>query len=136
MRAETDECIGEARALLRTVLVFNDVALRVNWNAVDGEQEIAALDAGTGTGRSRRYLDGSDAFGAGSPQDPILDLMPSGVSDNVRGAERPEKDGHGKRQGGAAPNAPPGLWRLRSSRARRQGVAGTRDWTWHHSLSI
>ena len=63
MRAETDEGIGEARALFRIVLVLNDVGLRVNGNTIDGEKEIAPLDAGAGRGRLRRHLIGRDTFG-------------------------------------------------------------------------
>ena len=129
MRAETDEGIGEARARFRIVLVFNDVGLRVNWNTIDGEKEIAPLDSGPGRGRLRRHLVGRDTFGAGTPEDSVFDLMPLGGSDDVRGAERPEKEGDGKRKGRATPDPPAGLGRFRSSRSSRQGVAGVRDWT-------
>jgi hypothetical protein len=112
------------------VLVVNDVSLRVNGNAIDGEEEVAALDAGSGTGRSGSYLDGGDAFRAGTPQNPVLDFMPPGISDDVGDAERTEQEHDGQRKDRAAPHPPPGLGWLRSSRSKRQlrVVRRRRDW--------
>jgi hypothetical protein len=108
------------------VLVFDDIGLRVNWNAVDGEEEVAALDAGHGTGRSVGYLDGSDAFGAGIPEDAVLDVMPPGVADDVRGAESSEKDDNGKRKSRPSPHPPAGFNGHRSAGAGSQLSLGSR----------
>ena len=120
----------------RGVLVFDDVGLRVNRNAVDGEKEIAALDAGAGAGRSGGYLDGRDTFGAGTPEDAVLDLMPPGVGDDVRDAERRREGGQRQAQRQCGPRPASGLRQAPLVPPSGRRVARVHDWAWRHSLSI
>ena len=122
LRAEAGEGVGQARAGSGGVLVFDDVGLRLNRGAVDGEQEVAALDSGAGAGRPGGHLDGGEAFGARAPENAVLNLVPFGVGGDVRDAESGEKNDDGERKNRSAPHPPAGFGRLRPRR-RELGLA-------------
>jgi hypothetical protein len=85
--AEADQRVLERRARGAAVLVFDDVGAPFDGHAVDGEQDVAALQAGAGGRRPVGYLGHHDALGPIGPEDAVLDLMGLGAERDVRDTE-------------------------------------------------
>jgi hypothetical protein len=119
LRSEPREGIGEARARSSGVLVFDHVRFRLNRGPVDGKQQVAAFDSGTGARRPGCDLDGRDAFGVRGPENTVFNLIPSGMSDNVRDAQPGKKKHNADREDRPPPRTPTRLGRF-CSRGRVQ----------------
>src|ERR1051326_1132675 len=87
---KTQQRVGEPRAFVAAMLVFDDVGRRLNRRAVDREQHVAALQACGIRGRSGDDLDRGDPFAALIPEDPVFDFVPARVQRDVREAKGQE----------------------------------------------
>src|SRR5204863_5786804 len=108
------ERVGETRARPGGVLVFDDVGLRLDRGAVDGQQKVATFDSGAVTGRPGGHLDGRDALGPRSPENAVFNLTPFGVGDDVRDAKPGETKRNDEGEDIPTPCPPTGLRQLRS----------------------
>ena len=103
---EPDEGVVEACPGVAAVLVLDDVRRRLDGRAVDGDEDVAALDAGHVAGRARHQRHRRNAFGASAPVDAVLDLVPLRAHRDVGKAQHDEDrdNRHGHRR--TRPDAP------------------------------
>ena len=134
---ESNQRVAQRRAVAAALLVRDGLRRRLHQLAIDGQQNVAALDPGSCRRRPLGDLEDRHAFRPGAPQHAVLDLEHPGAHRDVGDAE--SKQRHHDRQGeeGADRRRPRAGLRRRwghrcagrpvASRARvRSGEAGVR----------
>ncbi len=95
--------VREWAAPLAAVLGVQDLLDSVDPAAVDGDQDVAGLDAGPCPCRLWPHMGGHHALGARLPQHPVLDLDPGEPDRDVGDNEDEQNRRHGDRERGTAP---------------------------------
>src|SRR4029453_7262459 len=81
-----------------------DVGRCPDRDAINTDEDVAALHSRNVTGRARRHFDGRDAFGAGRPEHPVLDLVPVAPQQHVLQAQPEENNDGCNRKCGMPPS--------------------------------
>ena len=107
-----NERVREARARLGTVLVLDDVRLRLDGAPLTASRRSSRSIPARAPAEPGAYLDGREPFGARSPEDTVFNLIPFGVSDDVRDTEAGKKSDDSEGKDRAAPRPPACFGRL------------------------
>jgi hypothetical protein len=89
-RPQTQHGIAQRLAAVGAVQDAHHVGRVLDGTVVDGNQQVAALDADRGGGRAFGDLGGHHAFGAQRPQHAVFDLAERRARGDVGGAEAQE----------------------------------------------